>query len=97
MEFELDFSQPVRDVGGLRGGGGGGHGDAADEDAPAVGVVGGCVFGAVGGVEGDGFGAEDEGAVDLYAAEAFGGGGGGHVGWEGVVCEVVWREECVWL
>lgn len=48
-----------------------------------MGVVGGCVSGAVGGVEGDGFAAEDEGSVNLDAAEALRGGWGGHDGLEG--------------
>lgn len=79
MEFELHFLQPVAYVCGLLllACGVGGW-DAADEDAPAMSVVGWCISRAVGGVEGNGFAAEDEGSVDLDAAKAFGRGWGGH-------------------
>lgn len=53
--------------------GGGAYWDAADEYAPAVGVVGRCIAWSLGGVgaEGYGFAAEGEGAVDLSAADTF--------------------------
>jgi len=79
VEFELHFLQPVAYVCGLLllACGVGGW-DATDEDAPAMSVVGWCISGAVGGVKGDGFAAEDEWSVDLDAAKAFGGGWCGH-------------------
>lgn len=55
-------------------------------------VVGWCISGAVGGVEGNGLAAEDEGSVDLDAAEAFGGGWSRHLGSSEGRCYAIVRE-----
>lgn len=58
MKLELNFLEPAGYVFVV---------DAADKDFPGMCVISWYMLGSVGGIEGDCFGAIDEGTVNLYA------------------------------